>query len=166
MNTLVRWNTLTPRRFAANFAPRAARATSWPGAIDDIFASLLDTNADAIAPSPIRLDVSEDDAAYRVEAVLAGVAKEDIDVSVEKNTVTISAEVKREVTDNAAVAEGAAPPQARKLHQERYYGKTSRTFSLAKAIDDARIEASYVNGILTLVLPKLAEPAAKRVTIN
>jgi HSP20 family protein len=162
MNTLVRWNTLTPRRFAANFAPRSARVTSWPGAIDDIFASLLDT--EAAAPSPIRLDVSEDDATYRVEAVLAGVAKEDIDVSVEKNTVTISAEVKREVAGNAAPNEGAA--QARKLHQERYYGKTSRTFSLAKAIDEARIEASYVNGVLTLVLPKLAEPAAKRVTIN
>jgi HSP20 family protein len=166
MNTLVRWNTLTPRRFAANFAPRSARVTSWPSAIDDIFASLLDTGAEAAAPSPIRLDVSEDDAAYRIEAVLAGVAKEDIDVSVEKNTVTISAEVKREVADNAAAAEGAAQPRARKLHQERYYGKTSRTFSLAKAIDEARIEASYVNGVLTLVLPKLAEPTAKRVTIN
>jgi HSP20 family protein len=162
MNTLVRWNTLTPRRFATNFAPRSARVTSWPGAIDDIFASLL--NTEAVAPSPIRVDVSEDDATYRVEAVLAGVAKEDIDVSVEKNTVTISAEVKREVADNAALNDSA--PQARKLHQERYYGKTSRTFSLAKAIDEARIEASYVNGVLTLVLPKLAEPAAKRVTIN
>lgn len=157
MNTLVRWKALTPR---------SARATSWPGAIDDIFASLLDTGAQTAAPSPIRLDVSEDAAAYRVEAVLAGVAKEDIDVSVEKNIVTISAEVKREVSENAPATEGAPPKQARKLHQERYYGKTSRTFSLAKPLDETRIEASYVNGVLTLVLPKLAETAAKRVTIN
>jgi HSP20 family protein len=162
MNTLVRWNTLSPR----HVVPRAARVNAWPGSVDDIFASLFDTGNDNAAPKAIRLDVSEDDKAYRVDAVLAGVAKEDINVSVEKNAVTISAEIKRDNAANAASADATTQAVPRTLHQERYYGKIARTFSLAKAIDEARIEASYVNGVLKLVLPKLAEPAAKRVTIN
>jgi HSP20 family protein len=164
MNTLLRFNGLAPR----SFVPRAASLATWPGALDDIVASLLNTDAPADAIGTIRLDVSEDDAGYRVEALLPGVAKEDINVAVEKNTVTISAEVKRSVATEAPAAssENAAQPKFRTLREERFYGKAARTFSLAKVIDEARVEASYVNGVLTLSLPKLAEPVAKRVTIN
>lgn len=152
MNTLLRLQGLSPRHYAAR-----------AGNFDNLFASLFEANQDTAALDAIRLDVSEDANAYRVEAALAGTKKEDIHVSVEKNTVKISAEVKREVSP---IAEGSEAPSTRTLHRERFYGKTARTFSLAKAIDEARVEARYADGVLTLVLPKLAEAVAKRVEIS
>jgi HSP20 family protein len=52
------------------------------------------------------------------------------------------------------------------VHSERFYGKTSRSFVVAQEIDDANVEAKYANGLLSLVLPKKLQPAAKRITIN
>lgn len=124
-------------------------------AANDLFANFFRPVADA-APE-IRLDVSEDDKAYRVTATLPGVKKEDIQIAVDKNEVSIEAEVKREA---------AATEDVRTLHTERYYGKASRNFVLAQEIDDAAVEASYADGVLTLVLPKKVAAAAKRININ
>ena len=106
---------------------------------------------------PIRLDVSEDANAYRVAAALPGVKKEDIQVSVDHNEVTISAEIKRE----ASAREGE-----KILHTERFYGKTTRVFTVGQEIDDASVQAKYADGILNLVLPKKAPVSAKRVNIE
>ena len=90
-------------------------------------------------------------------ATLPGVKKEDIHVSVDQNEVTISAEVKREATTK----EGE-----RVLHSERFYGKTTRVFSVGQDIDEAAVQAKYADGVLNLVLPKKAPATAKRVSIE
>lgn len=109
------------------------------------------------AAQPIHIDVSEDANAYRVAATLPGVKKEDIQVSVDQNEVTISAEVKRETS---------AKEGERVLHSERFYGKTTRVFSVGQEIDEAFVQAKYADGVLSLVLPKRAPVSAKRVTIE
>lgn len=152
MNTLLRLQAMSPRQCAT----RADR-------FDNLFANLFEANQDTTALDAIRLDVREDAHAYRVEAALAGAKKEDIHISVEKSTVKISAEVKRDV---APAAKSVETNQTRTLHRERFYGKTARSFSLAKAIDEGRVEARYADGVLTLILPKLAEAVAKRVEIS
>ncbi len=148
MNTLVRLNNrLEPA------------CTPYPAAIDDLFAGFFRPLQEGTrgAGQPIRIDVSEDTGAYRVLATLPGVKKEDIQVSVDQNEVTISAEVKRE----AAAREGE-----RVLHSERFYGKTTRVFSVGQDIDEAGVQAKYADGVLSLVLPKKAPVSAKRVTIE
>ncbi|MEQ1517800.1 MAG: Hsp20 family protein [Usitatibacteraceae bacterium] len=115
-----------------------------------------------VAIAPIKIDVSEDANAYRVSALLPGVKKEDIHVEVDQNEVSISAEIKRETA--APVEEGK--DAARILHSERFYGKASRVFSVAQEIDEAGVHAKYADGVLSLVLPKKAPIAAKRVTIE
>lgn len=140
MNTFVRLHNLTPR-------PRPST--------EDLFASFFGP-ANAGEPS-IKIDVTEDEKAYRVTAVLAGVQRDDICVNVDKNEVSIEAEIKRETSTN----EGESV-----VHSERFYGKTSRSFVVAQEIDDANVEAKYTNGLLSLVLPKKLQPAAKRITIN
>ena len=105
----------------------------------------------------IKVDVTEDEKAYTVQAEIPGVDKNDINVAVDGNQVTITAEVKCE----AETKEGT-----RVLRTERYHGKTYRSFTLAQEVDDAAAEARYANGVLTLVLPKKAAQSARKLTIQ
>lgn len=107
------------------------------------------------APS-IRMDVEESDAAYLVKAEIPGVKKEDIQVEVEGNVVSISAELKREQEDKSGTV----------LRSERFYGAQRRSFTLARNIDAAKVEAKYADGVLSLVLPKLAGKTGRQVTVN
>lgn len=94
----------------------------------------------------IRLDVTESDKAFTVKAEIPGVAKEDIDVQVSGNQVSLSAEVKREKEEKK---------DETVVHTERYYGKQYRSFTLSQDIDRDKAEAKFDNGVLTLTLPKL-----------
>lgn len=105
----------------------------------------------------IRLDVSETDTQYAIKAELPGVRKEDIDVRVDGNLVTISAEVK---------AEREEKKDGRVLRQERQQGYASRSFTLACPVDDTRAEATYQNGVLELRLPKKAAASSRRLAVQ
>jgi HSP20 family protein len=105
----------------------------------------------------IKMDVAEDDKAYKVLAEIPGVGKDEIQVSIDGNEVAISAEVKREKD---------AKENGKVLRSERYYGKVYRTFSLAQDVDEAGAKASYANGVLELTLPKKAATSARRLTIQ
>ena len=73
------------------------------------------------AVAPIKVDVTEKDDAYVVKADLPGVRKEDIQVTIDANQVTISAEVKRESEQKDG---------ERVVRSERYVGAVSRSFVL------------------------------------
>lgn len=105
----------------------------------------------------IRLDVSESDAAYTVKAEIPGVKKDDINVSIDGNRVTISAEVRE--TREAKNGE-------RTICSERYYGGTSRSFTLGQAVNESGAEAKYENGVLTLKLPKKPGTEAKHLKVS
>ncbi len=105
----------------------------------------------------IRVDVKESNGDYTVTAESPGVKKEDIQVQIDGNRVSISAEVKRE----SEKKEGE-----RVLRSERYYGAVARSFSLASDLDESKAVAKYESGVLTLTLPKKATPSAKRLTIS
>lgn len=113
------------------------------------------------AVARIKIEVSENAAAYRVSAVIPGAKKEDIQIEVDQKEVAIMAEIKRENVANDASAEGG-----RVLHSERFYGKTSRAFSLPQDIDEASVEARYADGLMSLVLPKKVPVSAKRVAVQ
>ncbi|MDP3347761.1 MAG: Hsp20/alpha crystallin family protein [Hydrogenophaga sp.] len=84
--------------------------------------------------------------------------KEDIDARVDGNTVTISAELKSEKEEKGN--------GDRVLRRERQEGYASRSFSLACPVDEGKVQASYKDGILELTLPKKADTASKRITIQ
>lgn len=96
------------------------------------------------SPDKIKLDISEGTDAYTVTAEVPGVAKEDIHVAIDGNTITLSAEVRqhdRQEKENS-------------VHSERYYGSISRSFQLPVDIDEAQSSAKSDNGVLTLTLAK------------
>jgi len=105
----------------------------------------------------IRLDVTEDDKAYRVKAEIPGVDKKDIDLSIDGNQIAISAEVKRESTKK----EGE-----KNVFSERYYGKMYRSFSTPTEVDAAKAEARYDSGVLTLTLPKKGNGQSRKIAVN
>lgn len=108
------------------------------------------------ATPDIRLDVSEDAAAYRIRAEIPGVEKNDIELSVDGNQVSISAEVKRETRNEGE----------KELHVERSYGRARRVFTLPVDIDAGKAEANYEKGILTVTLPKSTDGKSRRVAIS
>ena len=107
-------------------------------------------------PAQIKVDVKETPAAYTVLAEVPGVSKEDIQVTVEGNVVTLRAEVKQQ--DRQSEGE-------KLLRSERYYGAVSRSFQMPVDIDDGAAKARYENGVLQLTLPKKAAVAGQRLTI-
>lgn len=105
----------------------------------------------------IKLDLSEHDDSYVVKADIPGVRKEDIDVRIDGNQVTISAEVKKDKEERK---------DGRVLRAERQYGYSSRSFTLASAVDEAKSDAKYQNGVLELKLPKKSTPTSKRLAVS
>jgi HSP20 family protein len=108
-------------------------------------------------PAQFRVDVAENDSAYKVHAEIPGVRKEDINIMIDGEHVAISAEVKKEKD----VKNGE-----RALRTERYYGRVYRAFTLEQPVDEATAQAKYENGVLEVTLPKKAVVAAKRITVQ
>jgi len=130
------------------------------GGLDGLFtdffrpALVLEDRAEQL---PIRFDVRETAEAYTVNAELPGVKKENINVEVEGNEVTISAETRRETE----------PKEGDKwLRSERYFGKSARRFALPQELDSSKAAAKFIDGVLELTLPKKAVAAGRKLEIN
>jgi len=110
-------------------------------------------------PSPvsIKMDVTENDTGYVVHAEMPGARKEDIQVTIEGNQVTIGAEVKRE---------GEPKDGEQRLRTERYCGSVYRSFTLPVDLDEAASAAKFENGVLELTLAKKAALAGRKLTIQ
>jgi HSP20 family protein len=130
--------------------------------VDDFFKGFLvrplafDSTRGEALPR-MKVDVAEKNGAYLVSAELPGVKKEDIQISIDGDQVTVAAEVKREK---------AASQDERVLHTERVYGKVSRSFSLPQEIDESKAEAKFRDGVLELTLPKKAAAQRKQIAIQ
>jgi HSP20 family protein len=93
---------------------------------------------------------------FIVRTELPGMKKEEIDVSVVGNTLTISGEKKAE----------AEVKDEDYYCCEMCYGKFSRSVDLPTAVDAAKVDASYENGILEITLPKVEAAKPKKVAIT
>ena len=109
------------------------------------------------AISAFRTDVSDIGDAYKLEAELPGFKKEDISIDIKDERLTISAQRKFENEDE----------KPNFVKRERFYGSYSRSFGLEGINSDA-IEASYVDGVLSLILPKQTPvvPESRRIEIH
>lgn len=129
--------------------------------LDDLFKGFLVRpvrySGDMPEMQMIKMDVKESDRDFTVHAELPGVDKEDIHVTIDGNTVSINAEVKKTTEEK----EGD-----KVLRSERYYGKVFRSFSLSQDVDEASARARFEKGVLELVLPKKASTAARKLSIE
>jgi HSP20 family protein len=125
--------------------------------LDNLFRGFFrPVRMDRDAPQ-IRMDVREDEKGYAVHADIPGVTKEDIHITIDGNTVSISAEVKRHAEQKGG---------EKVLRRERYSGRVSRSFALENEVDEASASARYQDGVLELVLPKKEATAARRLAVQ
>jgi HSP20 family protein len=109
------------------------------------------------SPDQIRIDVRESDGEYKIDAEIPGVRKEDIQVAIDGDMVTLSAEVQQERSSGK---------EEKNLRTERYFGSVSRSFSLPQGVDAARSQAKYEGGVLHLTLPKTQSSKVQRLSVN
>jgi HSP20 family protein len=102
------------------------------------------------------VDVSETDEDFVVRAELPGIAQEDVKVSVDSNTLTITGEKKL-----------VREEKEKTYHRmERSYGTFERTFSLSNRVDSSNAKASFKDGVLEIRLPKVGETKTKDIPID
>lgn len=97
------------------------------------------------------IDVREDDEAVTLTAEIPGMAKEDLEVTIDNGVLTLKGEKK----------EGEVSEEAGYHRVERRYGRFERRIRLPGYVDAEKIEATYKDGLLKLRMPK-AEVAKSR----
>lgn len=101
------------------------------------------------------VDILEDNSDLIVRAELPGVAREDMDVEVTSESLTISGERKFDEKSSDKY-----------LRMERAYGLFKCSFSIGVPVQPDKIKASYKDGILEIVVPKAEEVKPKKIEIN
>jgi HSP20 family protein len=102
------------------------------------------------------VDVYEDKDNLTVKCEVPGMKKEDIDISLHEGFLTISGERKHEEKKT----EGEV------YRTERYEGRFSRSLTLPSKVNAEKINATYKDGVLTVVLPKAEEAKPKQIQVN
>ena len=139
---------VNPRRRNASFP------VAFDGLIKDVmntsFGDLLDEQFAKTKPAA---NVIQDEDGYHLELAIPGLSKENIELNVEKDVLTISAkkaEKKEETTTETEV-------KKKYTRREFDYSDFKRVFHLNETIDTKRIAANFENGVLSVNLPIKAE---------
>ncbi|MDG4648103.1 Hsp20/alpha crystallin family protein [Roseibacterium sp. SDUM158017] len=109
----------------------------------DPFRSIGSQIADWFAPAS---EASSDGSAYRIAVELPGVRDKDVDVSLGDGVVTVTGQKSSEREEKGETW----------FFSERSYGSFSRSFRLPPDADEAKIEATLKDGLLTILVPRKA----------
>lgn len=102
------------------------------------------------------LDIFEDEEKVTVRVELAGVKKEDFDISLQDDVLTISGERKAETEQRGSES----------FRSERYFGSFTRSVTLPSPVKADAVSATYQDGVLTVVLPKAEEAKPRKIQVN
>lgn len=102
-----------------------------------------------------RMNLSEDDANYYVEALVPGIDPESLDLNLMRGALTLSGERKEDETKDHT------------WHRhERGAGKFMRTIELPDSIDNTKVDAECRNGVLMITLPKPQSEQPKKISVR
>jgi len=135
--------------------------STFPQQMDRLFSQYFGRagcGEEALAPGAWTpaVDIYETDEKMVIKAELPGLRKEDVDIEVRDNTLTLKGERKFE-----------QETQEKNYHRvERSYGSFQRSFLLPSTIKQEAIEAAFKDGILEISLPKAEEAKPKKLEIK
>ncbi len=109
------------------------------------------TDWDKKLPTAPNINVTQDEKSIKIEAELAGIDPEQVNVEVADGYLTLKGEKKESQVDE----------NKDYLRQEISYGSFYRMITLPDTVDGKKAEASFKNGILTITVPKKAEAMEK-----
>ncbi len=121
--------------------------------LDEAFARGTETRGTGAWLLP--MDAYITDEAIVIRADVPGLKPEEIDITLEGDTLTIRGEIKREGEN-----------QRKYVLLERPTGKFERTLTINTPIDHDRVEATFKDGVLTLTLPKAEAVKPRQITVK
>ena len=152
MKSLTRWSPRNEVELSDPFRPIEQLFDemwrNWPNRYFD-----GDTTRPFLRPA---MDVVENEDNFTVRVDLPGLAGDDVHVEMEDNVLTIKGEI-----GDTIEKEGE-----RYHYRERYSGSFQRSLRLPNTIDANKVDASFDNGVLNIVLPKLPQAQAKKIDIK
>ena len=129
-------------------APLARWGRGWDHIFDDVFAGVRNVS--------FRVDVREDGDNLIIDAELPGLSQDDVEISVEDNTLSISASYKTNDEDK----------QENYHIRERGTGSLQRSFKLPATVDTANVSATLTNGVLSVRIPTREEAKPRRIAVK
>lgn len=129
-----------------------------PSVFDDIFRNdwlSESTGASNIGMNIPAVNIRDNEADFTVELAVPGKKKEDFNIELDNDVLIISSEKKEESTSEE---------KGKFTRREFGYSSFTRSFTLPETADNAKIDATYENGVLKINIPKRedAKPAPKR----
>ncbi|MCL4788325.1 MAG: Hsp20/alpha crystallin family protein [Verrucomicrobia bacterium] len=151
MNALTRWN---PFREMEDIQRRMTSLFDW----SPFRRSALTTEDETITVpewAPL-VDIAEDEKEYLIKVELPEVQKDDVKVTVESGTLTISGDRKAEKEE-----------KGRKFHRvERYYGRFERSFTIPDDAEADNVKAEFKDGVLRVHLAKSEKARPKQIEVK
>ena len=126
--------------------------------MQDLVAQVLGDQSPSWFPVSLlpKADISETDHAVEVRMDLPGIKPEEIDIQLSNNLLTVSGERKEEKEE-----------KGKTFHRvERRMGTFSRSILLPCCVQEAKVDATYGNGVLSISLPKTDEAKAHKIKVN
>ena len=136
--------------------------------VNDEISSILNRHFDNLYPEygydedmnslPMPVEITEKDKEYDIRAELPGVKKEDLDIDIDKNNITINAKKEEEICEDKKAYKKS----------EFKYGEFSRSVYLPQEIDVNKTEAKLEHGVLKIYAPKLVadKETTKKLTVK
>ena len=117
---------------------------------------LAGQRAGFVNPAWPKLEVAESDKQITVSAEIPGMEEKDVELLMDDGNLIVRGEMKSETEDKE------------RQFSERFYGRFERRIPVGMDIEENKIEASFKNGVLKVILPKTERPQskAKRIAIN
>jgi HSP20 family protein len=134
--------------------------------VDDLITGLpvLTRNeADQPWKGSVPVNINETEKSYSIEIVAPGFEKNDFKISLDQQILTVAAEKQNEVK-----ADTDSNRNEKQIRKEYSYRSFKRSFTLDEKTDGSAIDAKYVNGVLTLNLPKkeVVKPSVQQINIQ
>lgn len=126
------------------------RTNNWlPSILEDIFDDRVIENRFKNMKSLPAVNIEEKEDSFHLELAAPGKSKEDFNIELDNDLLTISSEIKEENTSE--------DKERNFTRREFSYESFKRSFTLPESIDTSKIKASYTDGVLILDLPKREE---------
>jgi HSP20 family protein len=122
-----------------------------------VFSDFFDEAGEkTIAAFSPAVDLVDTENALQVKVELPGVKKEDVEITLKNDVLTVKGEKKEEKEEKGE----------NRYYIERSYGSFSRSLTLPAAVQFDKVAASFVDGVLEITLPKAEEEKARQVEIK
>lgn len=120
------------------------------------YPSLFDTIFDVTPSRGIKWDISDNDDNYIIAAEVPGCNRDQVKVSLDNGVLTISANREHDIERKGE----------KYYYRERSVGQIRRSIKLPVNPDPSTVAAKYVNGVLTITIPKTGSSVCKEITVE